>query len=795
MFAAPSAVAKVGDVLYVADASGNVVRRVAATGRISTVAGDGLQRFFGDGYAGRYASLNYPTDIAHRKGYLYIADSINSRIRRLNLTTGIIHTYAGGETGFRGDGGPARLARFNQPNAVEVARDGSLLVADTGNNRIRRISPGGIVSTVAGTGRTGDAAPYGDGGRATAAALNRPEGVTAAADGGFYIADTDHHVIRRVTRNGLISTVAGDGTGDYGRDGVPATKTQLHMPGDVATTAAGELVISDSGGNRVRVVGANGVMRGLAGTYYGHYSPGPRATQAQLGFPLDVAVAPDGDVYIADSHNHLIRRLDAVTGSLWRYAGSGSDLPTGSEGNALDTALGRIDGIDVDADENVYFTESGRIRRVDKDTGDLTTVAGGGDLIGELVPAKTTRANPADVAVGPDGSVYFTEPSMHRVRRVDPTGIIVTVAGNGTAGFAGDGGPALSAQLHAPSSVAVDTAGNVLIADNVNDRIRRLSPDGQITTVAGGGTGGDGALATDARLFRPHGIAVTPDGTLFVAQPRSQRVRRIDGKTRRVHTFAGIGREGFSGEGARADGAAINPMGVAVDARGVGALYLADWTNHRIRRVQGLTLPPADRLPHMPTSIRVRGGVRSMTLSWTLPTDADLAAIEVRTLVSSPPTWNQGLVVFNARGTSVTVSGLPQGHRVYGLLSPRDKRGAYGEGAGVDAWGSVQTMRLSATTIRKGQRLQISGSLRGVEFGPLGGRTVVLQRRRRGTTSWSEVARLKTAPDGGVSRYQSPGVDTQYRWVFVGNAEVESQAGYTRAFIGSVSRIGSVDVR
>lgn len=332
-----------------------------------------------------------------------------------------------------GDGGPAAQALLRTPLGVGVARDGSLYIADTNNHRIRRVTPDGQITTVAGTGVAGFS---GDGGPATEAMLRGPFNVVEGPDGSIYVSDLHNYRVRRVHPDGMITTVAGTGTAGFSGDGGPATQAQLSGPHSVAVTPDGTLYIADLANHRVRRVGPDGIITTIAGTGVAGFSgDGGPATQARLWHPENVAVGPDGAVYIADSSNARIRRVGA-------------------------------DGI-------------------------ITTVAGGGTQTADGVLATQARLTyPHGLVVLPDQSFYFPDSSEHVVRRVDAQGIITTVAGTRTAAFGGDGGPATQGSLSTPADLALAPDGSLYVADTNNHRIRRLGPplpglDGSELAVAG----------------------------------------------------------------------------------------------------------------------------------------------------------------------------------------------------------------------------------------------------------------------------------------------------------------------
>jgi len=335
--------------------------------------------------------------------------------------------------------------------------------------------PSGLISTIAGTGVRSSG---GDGGPATSAGLSAPRTMASDAAGNLYIADTENHRVRRVGTDGVITTIAGTGAAGYSGDGGPATAARLNNPHGVAVDAAGNVFVADSPNQRVRRVGTDGVITTVAGTgTSGYNGDGIPATAARLNYPKGVEVGPDGALYIGDANNHRVRRVAS-------------------------------DGI-------------------------ITTIAGTGvsGFSGDGGPATSARLNtPRNVAFDPAGNLFIADDRNHRVRRVALDGIITTVAGNGTAGYGGDGGPATEARLGRVRDVAVDNAGNVYIADPENHRVRRVDPAGVITTVAGTGAGGfsgDGGPAEAARVAGPRGVAVDPHGRLLIADTGNHRIRRV----------------------------------------------------------------------------------------------------------------------------------------------------------------------------------------------------------------------------------------------------------------------------
>jgi uncharacterized protein (TIGR03437 family) len=329
----------------------------------------------------------------------------------------------------------------------------------------------------------------------------------------------------------IIFTAAGNGTLGYTGDNSAAASAELHGPYGVAADSAGNLYIADSGNQRIRRV-ANGVISTAAGNgtlgYSGDNGP---ATAAQLNTPYGVAVDSAGNLYIADSGNNVIRKLS--NGVITTVAGNGTSGYTGDNGPATSAQLNTPSWVAVDSAGNLYITDVGNnvVRKVSVSNGVITTVAGNGTYAfgGDNGPATGAAFyQPMGVAVDSAGNLYIADTGNQRIRKVS-NGTITTVAGNGTYGFSGDGASATSAELYQPMGVAVDSAGNLYIGDTVNNRIRKVS-NGVINTVAGNGTGGyggDGGAATIAELNEPVGVALDSAGNLYTADFVNNRVRLL----------------------------------------------------------------------------------------------------------------------------------------------------------------------------------------------------------------------------------------------------------------------------
>jgi alpha-tubulin suppressor-like RCC1 family protein/sugar lactone lactonase YvrE len=575
--------------IYISDTSNHRIRKVDASGMITTVAGNGTLGYSGDGGPAVVASLNSPRGLSvDPSGNIYIADANNRRVRKVDAS-GTITTVAGsGAYGYSGDGGPATAASFNSTWDVAVDPAGNMYIADMGNHRVRKVDTSGIITTVAGNGIAGYS---GDGGPATLASLSSPRSIAIALGGSLYIADSGNQVIRKMDPAGMIMTVAGNGTSGYSGDGGPALAASLGSAFDVAVDNAANIYIADAMNQRIRKVDASGIIDTFAGGWLGDGGP---AIAATVNRPQGVALDRFGNLLIADPGHDRVRKVGA-SGIITTLAGDGIAGYSGDNGPANQANLNSPTSVTADAAGNVFIADTAnhRVRKVDP-SGVITTVAGDGTpgYYGDNGPAVSASLNsPYGVSVDSGGNVYIADMNNHRIRKIDASGVISTVAGNGLPGYSGDNGAAVSASLNAPRGVAADASGNLYIADSNNQRVRKVDPSGVITTVAGSGFRGyygDGGPALSALLSNPASVAIDPSGAIFIADVGNQRIRKVD-TSGVITTIAGNGIAGYSGDGGPATFAslsmnrAMDTGGIAVDA--IGNLYIADTSNSRIRLV------------------------------------------------------------------------------------------------------------------------------------------------------------------------------------------------------------------
>jgi sugar lactone lactonase YvrE len=607
---APRALAldSAGDV-FIADSGNNVVREVmAATGNIQTAAGNGTAGATGDGGPATSAELSAPGGVfVDANGNIFIADAGNNEIREVSATSQTISRIAGtGSAGFTGDGAAATAATLRGPAGVFVDANGNVFIADRGNNVVREIlAVTGNIQTVAGNGTAGAS---GDGGLATQAELNGPAGIFVDASGDFFIADANNNLVREVVASsGTIQTVAGNGIAAFTGDGGNAIFAELSAPQSVYADKVGDLIIADSGNNAVReVVVTSHTIHTIAGNLTLAYSgDGNLAINAALNGASDVALDGTGNIFIADGANDVVREVIAATGLLTTIAGRGPNNATLSGTAATSALLNDPSGVFVDGSGNLYIADRGNnvVRKVTVATGAIQTVAGNGSAgfagDGGIATAAALSA-PASVSEDRFGNLFIADTGNNVIREINATtGVISTVAGNGNAGYSGDGGAATSAELHTPEMVAVDVFGNIYIADSANNVIRQVSAtSGTISTVAGNGTAGssgDGGPAQSAELDGPNGVAVDSSGNFFIGDTNNHKIRKVAIATGNIATLAGNGTPGFGGDGGAAVSSTLNlPKGLGLSAS--GDLYFADSGNNRVREIAGVAQVPAASL-------------------------------------------------------------------------------------------------------------------------------------------------------------------------------------------------------
>lgn len=585
--------------IFIADTNNCLIRKVSAsTGVISTVSGTtpdatGLLHCgdLGDGGLATSAKIGFANGLAlDASGNIFIADTTNCAVRKITASTGIISTVGGtgGSCGYSGDGLAATSATLNNPYGVALDSSGNLFIADTSNCVIREVSASnGNISTIAGDNTVG-CGYSGDGASPTSAQFNQPWGVAVDSSGNIFVADYNNSAIREVSAStSNISTFAGVavpspvhigqmvGLPALSGDSYLATDAEFGFLNDtpygtgMATDQSGNVFIADTANNAVREVsGSTGIITTLAGNgLIGFSGDGGPATSATLFYPRDIAVDNIGNVYIMDSGNCVVRKINASTGAISTVAGTPPD---------------NLGNYHCDFSGDGGLATNAEIYPIDL-----------------LIPA-------GGIAVDSSGNLFIADTGNGVIREVlASTGIITTVAGIANSVFvgSGDGGPATSATLFAPYGVAVDEAGNIFIADTYDYVIREVTAiNGNIYTVAGSlalgqGFSGDGGSAGSAQLRNVFGgLFLDAAGNLFIPDAANCIVREVAGSTGMISTAAGTPNRngdyfcGYSGDGGPALSAVFdNPSAVGADSS--GDLVVLD--NSRVRTVAGLVQGPA----------------------------------------------------------------------------------------------------------------------------------------------------------------------------------------------------------
>jgi len=603
--------------VYIAMREHNIISRIDTKGMMTRYAGSGESGFSGDGGPAIKANFKTPAGLAFDpEGNLYIADRENHRVRKID-TSGNISTFAGiGKAGFSGDGGPAVRAKLNLPSGLATDKKGNLFISDRSNDRIRVVDKKGVIRTYAGSGVAGF---QGDAGPALKAQLDKPFGIALDEAENLYIADRNNNRVRKVSPEGIITTVAGDGGFFFMGDNGPAYRASVAAPTGVAVDKKGNLYIADRNNNRIRLVDKLGMIRTVAGTGQQDYNgDSETARETNLYLPFGLTVDSNDNLLIIDRSHYRIRRIDPKSGEVETVAGNGLKLFAGDGGPATGATLSFPHGMFLDKDDNLIFSDKGhyRIRKITP-KGIISTIGGNGRRgnVGNNIPAleanvynvTTIIQNPAgdafmsspsgfvsiirrldakgiihdyidtaspkyreaiskskhkglvqtgavatitqfsDIVFDPKGNLFISDRLNHQIRKIDLNGNISTIAGVGDSDYYGDGGPALEAAFRDPNALASDKQGNIYIAEAANNRIRKIDTKGIVTTVAGNGEhadSGDGGPALQAAIRSMDDIAISPEGELHILGTNTHKVRKItlDGK---IVTVAGKGYAGF----------------------------------------------------------------------------------------------------------------------------------------------------------------------------------------------------------------------------------------------------------
>lgn len=577
MFSSPKGVAlDASGTLYVADAGNNRIRKVTTAGEVTTLAGSGTYGF-ADGVATVAQFKSPEAVVVDPLGTVYVSDRSNQRIRKI-APTGAVTTLAGaGSPGFLD--GPASSAQFSDPGSLAFDLSGNLLVADTSNHRIRRVTPAGDVTTLAGSGSAGYA-----NGPALSAQFFYPKGLAVNASGEVFLSDDSR--IRKISTTGQVTTFSGIAGWGFADGDVPTAR--FNSPVGISVDAVGNLFIADSGNQRIRKLSPTGIVSTLAGSgpdvtggmmmgMATWTAPDGLASAASLYDPIGVSVDGMGNIYVAEDSNCRIRKV-SPEGTFTTLAGG---VTRGNaDGVASAAQFASPSDVAVDADGTVYVADTSNhlIRKVTP-AGVVSVLAGSSQGFVDGTGTAAAFNGPYGLAIDASGTLLVADSANNCIRKVTRSGVVTTLAGTGAFGFAD--GTATTAQFYGPRGVAIDPFGNVYVSDTYNQRIRKVTPAGNVTTLAGSGSAGfaDGTGLT-AQFSYPWGLEADSAGNVYVADPNNRRIRKVT-PSGVVTTLAGSG-SGFA-DGPTATSLFALPADVAIGPQ--GHLYIADSLNHVLRRI------------------------------------------------------------------------------------------------------------------------------------------------------------------------------------------------------------------
>ena len=592
--------------IFVADSGNQTIRKITPVGDVRTFCGIAGTAGSADGDPAT-ARFTYPTGLAiGADATVYVVDSYSHTIRKIS-SEGMTSTLAGSAGQIGAADGPGTEARFKYPLSIAVDSNGFLYVTDEGNHVLRKITPDGVVTTLAGSVSEFGGSANGTG---SAARFNRPQGVKVDAAGTIFVVDHSNQAIRKVTTTGTVTTPAGT-AGSFGFANGLGNAARFWNPSGLALAGDGTLFISEWGNQDIRMMTNAGLVSSFAGGPLRSGNANGLGTAARFNEPEAVTVDNEGTLYVADTRNNLIRKITS-TGQASTLAGGSSGFSDGT-GSAARFRSPR--GIAVDNGGNIYVSDSGNhiIRRI-TGAGVVSTFAGTPGAQGNVNGQGTAARfyGPAGMVVDSAGNLYVADETANTIRKITAGGLVTTAAGSALSAGSEDG-PAAMARFYRPWGVAVDGGGAVLITDRINNTIRKLTPGGQVITIAGrtGREGTDDGAGDVARFAAPAGVAVSASGDAFVSDSLNNRVRKI--------TPAGVvstigGSTAFMiGDGGGPLARFYLPIGLT--ATPAGTVYVADTANHRIvRGVPDTTRPP---VLGAPASSAITG--RMVTVSFTLP--------------------------------------------------------------------------------------------------------------------------------------------------------------------------------
>jgi sugar lactone lactonase YvrE len=622
-FQNPAAIAADGSGnLYVADTYNNEIRKVTPGGVVTTIAGGAalaspvvrtpallalrtsvlsghlssrafLQKLrLGAQYSVestnsliKNAGLSVPQGIAVSSDgrTIYVSDTGNGIIRKILIATdgsATMSTLAGTLGTCDSVNGAGLTASFCYPEGIAVDAGGNLYVADTGNSIIRKITAAGVVSTLAGTAGASGSAD----GTGPAASFSVPGGIAVDTTGNLYVADTGNNTIRKITSAGVVSTFAGT-AGTWGSVDGTGSAASFDTPGGIAVDTSGNLYVADSGNDLIRKITPARVVSILAGSAGTPDSIDGTGSAARFDYPIGIAADTSGNLYVADTDNSTVRKITPA-GVVSTLAGSANFGRGSADGSGSAASFNDPEGITADAAGNLFVADSGNdtIRMITS-AGVVSTFAGTAGTPGSTngTGAAAGFNYPVGIAVDSSGNLYIADSGNDTIRKITSAGVVSTLAGTaGTPGSAN--GTGATASFNAPTGIAVDAGGNLYVADTGNSTIRKITPAGVVTTIAGtaGTPGSADGTGLAASFYFPRGITVDTGGNLYIADSGNETIRKIT-SAGVVSTLAGTAGTPGAADGTGSAASFASPQGITLDS--AGNLYVADINNNTIRKI------------------------------------------------------------------------------------------------------------------------------------------------------------------------------------------------------------------
>lgn len=562
----------VGVVIALANAYSLLAQSVYEPYALYTLAGTSPGSADGTGGAARFNGPN--ATVVDGAGNLFVADTGNHTIRKIT-PGGVVTTFAGlgGVSGISDGTGTA--ARFNGPAALAIDSAGNFFVTDSGNNTVRKITPSGVVTTFAGQPGVAGSAD----GPAASATFFGPNGIVINSSGTIYVADQTNNTIRTISPGGMVSTLAGSPGIGGSADGT-GSAAQFSAPTGLALDSGGNIYVADNVNNKIRTVTPGGAVSTLAGTGAGGFANGP-ANTAVFSQPNGVAVDGSGNVFVADSNNSVIREISG--GVVTTFAGAGG--AGNNDGPAATAHFDLPTGITVTPSGNFYVADSNNSTiRVISSSAVVSTLAGS--------PAAGTTDGtgsaalfdfPQGIALDASGNAYVADTNAETIRKITPAGVVTTIAGTPYV-FGNTDGTGSTATFAGPRQIASDSGGNIFVPNTLAHTIRQITPSGLVSTIAGAPfvPGSSDGTGPTARFRQPRGMAVDPSGNLYVADSNNNTIRKIT-PANVVTTLAGSPGQFGTANGVGSAARFAAPRGIAIDSQ--GNLFVADMGSGAIRKV------------------------------------------------------------------------------------------------------------------------------------------------------------------------------------------------------------------